>query len=56
MDRYQIFYNPLLLKGAHKDFLNICELFWDVKNGKWIFGKTKTYNKHETGTHFTPQL
>ena len=29
----------ILLKGIHIDFLNICDLFWDVKTDNGVFGK-----------------
>ena len=33
-----ILIQPLLLKVLHKDSLDICGLFWDVKMENWVFG------------------
>ena len=46
---------PLLLKGLYKYYINICDIFWDVKMENGVFVKIQK-NKHKTGTHFTPQL
>ena len=35
------FISPITLKGTHKDYLKICETFWDVKMEIWFFGKTQ---------------
>ena len=47
-----IYDSTFLLKILHKNFLNICELFWDVKLENEPFGKTHQNQRHKTGTRF----
>ena len=48
--------SPILLNVLHKDPLDICELFWDVKIEIFIFSKTPKINIHKTSIQFTQQL
>ena len=44
------------IKDIHKDSLNICELFVDVKMEIYIFGKTQKINTYKNVSQFTQQL
>ena len=47
---------PILTKDLHKYSYKICELFWEVKRGIYIYIKTPKINNYKNFSQFTKQL